>query len=256
MRRETVVVAGLGEVGKPLMELISPHHHTTGVDIEPPPADLRGIDVLHVCFPFQIKDFIGETMRYMELFQPALTVINSTVAVGTTRQIALRSGRAVVNSPIRGKHARMLEELSKYKKFIGTIEPEHGQKAAEHFQSVGLTTKVLSSPEATELAKLTETTYFGLMIAWAQELERYCDRSGANYDEIISFYEEIQFFPRVKYFPGVIGGHCVMPNIEILRNFEQSSLLEAILTSNEMKVERDGRARAESQVREKETVTA
>jgi UDP-N-acetyl-D-mannosaminuronate dehydrogenase len=256
MRRETVVVAGLGEVGKPLMELISPHHHTTGVDIEPPPADLRGIDVLHVCFPFQIKDFIGETMRYMELFQPALTVINSTVAVGTTRQIALRSGRAVVNSPIRGKHARMLEELSKYKKFVGTIEPEHGQKAAEHFQSVALTTKVLSSPEATELAKLTETTYFGLMIAWAQELERYCDRSGANYDEIISFYEEIQFFPRVKYFPGIIGGHCVMPNIEILRNFDQSALLEAILTSNEMKVERDGRARAESAVREKETVPA
>ena len=54
MRRETVVVAGLGEVGKPLMELISPHHPTTGVDIEPPPADLRGVDVLHVCFPFQI----------------------------------------------------------------------------------------------------------------------------------------------------------------------------------------------------------
>lgn len=256
MRRETVVVAGLGEVGKPLMELISPHHPTTGVDIQPPPADLRGIDVLHVCFPFQIRDFIGETLRYMELFEPALTVINSTVAVGTTRQIALRSGLAVVNSPVRGKHARMLEELSKYKKFVGTIEPEHGRKAAEHFESVGLTTKVLSSPEATELAKLTETTYFGLMIAWAQELERYCDRSGASYDEIISFYEEIQFFPRVKYFPGVIGGHCVMPNIEILRNFEQSDLLEAILTSNERKVERDGRARSESAVGEKETVPA
>jgi UDP-glucose 6-dehydrogenase len=238
------------------MELISPHHPTTGVDIQPPPADLRGIDVLHVCFPFQIRDFIGETLRYMELFEPALTVINSTVAVGTTRQIALRSGLAVVNSPVRGKHARMLEELSKYKKFVGTIEPEHGRKAAEHFESVGLTTKVLSSPEATELAKLTETTYFGLMIAWAQELERYCDRSGASYDEIISFYEEIQFFPRVKYFPGVIGGHCVMPNIEILRNFEQSDLLEAILTSNERKVERDGRARAESAVGEKETVPA
>ena len=35
-------------------------------------------------------------------------------------------------------------------------------------------TKLLSSPEATEIAKLTETTYFGLLIAWAQEVERYC----------------------------------------------------------------------------------
>lgn len=259
MRRETVVVAGLGEVGKPLMELISPHHPTTGVDIEPPPADLRGVDVLHVCFPYQIRDFVGETLRYMDLFEPALTVINSTVGVGTTRQIAERSGRAVVNSPIRGKHARMLEDLSKYKKFVGAIEPEHGRRAAEHFESVGLKTKVLTSPEATELAKLTETTYFGLMIAWAQELERYCDRSGASYDEIISFYEEIQFFPRVQYFPGIIGGHCVMPNIDILRRFNQSAMLEAIRTSNEMKLEREAHAKpakAVSAAPEKETVTA
>ena len=253
---ETVAIVGLGEVGKPLMELISPHHHTTGIDIEPPPADLRDIDVLHVCFPFQIRDFVGETLRCMELFRPALTVINSTVGVGTTRQVAIRSGLAVVNSPIRGKHARMLQDLAKYQKFIGAIEPEHGRKAAEHFESVGLKTKVLTSPEATELAKLTETTYFGLMIAWAQELERYCDRSGASYDEIISFYEEIQFFPRVQYFPGIIGGHCVMPNIELLRKFEQSVLLDAIRTSNEMKVDREAQAKAASSVREKEAVSA
>ena len=77
------------------------------------------------------------------------------------------------------------------------------------------------------------------MIAWAQELERYCDRSGANYEELISFYEEIKFFPSVRYFPGVIGGHCVMPNIEILRKFDDSAILEAIQTSNCMKIERD-----------------
>ena len=40
------------------------------------------------------------------------------------------------------------------------------------------------------------------MIAWAQEIERYCDESGANYEEIISFYDEIKFFPAVKIFPG------------------------------------------------------
>ena len=100
-------------------------------------------------------------------------------------------------------------------------------------------TKILSSPEATELAKLTETTYFGLMIAWAQEIERYCDQRVPNYNEVISFYEEIKFFPPVKYFPGVIGGHCVMPNIEILSKFNHSVILEAIQASNQMKIERD-----------------
>jgi UDP-N-acetyl-D-mannosaminuronate dehydrogenase len=122
---------------------------------------------------------------------------------------------------------------------VGATDPKAGKQAAQHFESLGLKTKVLSTPEATELAKLTETTYFGMMIAWAQELERYCDRSGANYEEIISFYEEIKFFPSTKYFPGIIGGHCVMPNIEILRKFTKSDLLDAIRASNEMKFERE-----------------
>ena len=105
---------------------------------------------------------------------------------------------------------------------------------------------MLASPEATELAKLTETTYFGVMIAWAQELERYCDQSGQSYEEITSFYDEIKFFPPVKYFPGIIGGHCVMPNIEILRRFNDSVILEAVQASNKMKTEREARKKAEA----------
>src|SRR5882724_3975842 len=206
--RQKVVVVGLGEVGKPLLELASRHHDVIGVDIAPPKR-VENVDVLHICFPFEIKDFIGESARYIELFKPAVTIVNSTVGVGTTRAIAERSGTAVVNSPVRGKHVRMLEELRHYTKFVGAADPDAGEQAAKHFQSAGLKTKVLSSPEASELAKLTETTYFGLMIAWAQEIERYCDQTGADYNEVISFYEEIKFFPPVKYFPGVIGGHCV-----------------------------------------------
>jgi UDP-N-acetyl-D-mannosaminuronate dehydrogenase len=234
-----VVVVGLGEVGKPLLELISRHRPAIGVDISPPGDIADQVEVLHLCYPFQIREFVSECARYIELFKPELTIINSTVGVGTTRLVAARTGAAVVNSPVRGKHACMLEEISMYTKFVGAIEPATGGHAAEHFESLGLKTKVLSSPEATELAKLTETTYFGLMIAWAQEVERYCDQSGTDYKEIVSFYDEIKFFPSVKYFPGVIGGHCVMPNIEILRKFDQSVMLEAIQTSNRMKLERE-----------------
>jgi UDP-N-acetyl-D-mannosaminuronate dehydrogenase len=241
--RNRVVVVGLGEVGKPVFELISRHHHTVGVDISPPLEQFEQVDVLHVCYPFQIKDFVGETVRYIKLFEPKLTIINSTVAVGTTRLIAEQAGVAVVNSPVRGKHSRMLDEICEYTKFVGAIDSADAVKAAEHFESVGLKTKILSSPEATELAKLTETTYFGLMIAWAQELERYCDQSGANYEELTSFYEEIKFFPSVKYFPGIIGGHCVMPNIEILRKLDDSVILEAIRISNSMKIDRDVRGK-------------
>jgi UDP-N-acetyl-D-mannosaminuronate dehydrogenase len=233
-----VVVVGLGEIGKPLFQLISEHHEVFGMDISPV-GRIDQVDVMHVCYPFQIKDFIGETARYIEYFRPAVTIINSTVSVGTTRAIAERTGASLVNSPVRGKHVRMLQDLQFYTKFVGAIDPATAERAAKHFESVGLKTKILSSPEATELAKLTETTYFGVMIAWAQELERYCDQSGQDYEEVISFYDEIKFFPPVKYFPGVIGGHCVMPNIRILSQFRQSVMLEAIQASNQMKIERE-----------------
>jgi UDP-N-acetyl-D-mannosaminuronate dehydrogenase len=241
-----VVIVGLGEVGKPLLELVSKHHEAVGVDVSPPIERVERPDVMHVCYPFEITDFVGETVRYIERFEPALTIVNSTVAVGTTRAIAERTGAPVVHSPVRGKHARMLQDVAKYAKFVGAIEAATGKAAAEHFESLGLGTRVLSSPEATELAKLTETTYFGLMIAWAQEVERYCDRlgPGLDYDEVVSFYEEVGFFPPVKYFPGVIGGHCVMPNIEILSRMGRSELLEAIRSSNRMKTERQARRSA------------
>jgi UDP-N-acetyl-D-mannosaminuronate dehydrogenase len=236
-----VVVVGLGEVGRPILELVSKYHHAIGVDISPPPDRIAGVDILHVCFPFGIDNFVGETARYVELFRPSLTIINSTVAVGTTRTVATRTGSAVVNSPVRGKHAHMREDLLRYVKFVGAVNAFEAGRAAEHFQSIGMKTTMLSSPEATELAKLAETTYFGLMIAWAQEIERYCGELGQDYDQVVSFYDEIDFFPPVKYFPGIIGGHCVMPNIKILKQLGPSEMVDAIVSSNKHKLEREAR---------------
>jgi UDP-N-acetyl-D-mannosaminuronate dehydrogenase len=243
-KKQKVVVVGLGEVGKPLFQLASRYHDVIGVDVQPPKEIVENVDVLHICFPYEIKDFIGEAARYIGLFKPAVTIVNSTVGIGTTRAIAERSGSPVVNSPVRGKHVRMLQELQHYTKFVGATDPAAAQLAASHFESLGMKTKILAAPEATELAKLTETTFFGVMIAWAQEVERYCDKIGQDYADITSFYDEIKFFPPVKYFPGVIGGHCVMPNIEILSKFEDSAMLRAIKTSNQKKVEREAKQQA------------
>jgi cytoplasmic iron level regulating protein YaaA (DUF328/UPF0246 family) len=43
---------------------------------------------------------------------------------------------------------------------------------------------------------------------------------GVDYDEMWSFSDEIQEFlgNRPKMFPGIIGGHCVIPNIDLIDN--------------------------------------
>jgi UDP-N-acetyl-D-mannosaminuronate dehydrogenase len=233
---QTVVVAGLGEVGRPLLDIMQTRYEAFGVDIDVP-ARVEQCDVLHICFPFQIPDFSANVLHYIQHYRAALTVINSTVSPGTTRSIALKSGTPVVNSPVRGKHARMREEMLHYTKFVGALDPVSGQHAIRHFEQVGMKARLLGSPEATELAKLTETSYFGLLIAWAQEVERWCDKLRVSYDEVASFYDEIKFLPPVKYFPGVIGGHCVIPNISILLQKFPSDLLQTIVRSNALKQE-------------------
>ncbi len=231
---QATIVLGLGEIGKPLYELMREKYDTVGIDIDPVDVG-RPCDVMHVCFPYEIGDFIGTTIEYMDKYRPELTVINSTVGIGTTRRIYERSGhRPVANSPIRGKHATMKDHLLLYSKFIGSPESVWAEKAASHFEGIGMKTKILPSPEATELAKLTETTYFGYLIAWAQEIERYARKLNLSYDDIVSYYDEVAVLPN-GYFPGVIGGHCVMPNIKILKSTFESGILDVIEKSNEMK---------------------
>lgn len=233
-----IVVVGLGEIGKPLFDIIKQKYPAVGVDIDA--VEIKSAcSIMHLCFPYDSGQFVRECARYIDKYDPGLVVINSTVSPGTTRRIQELTGTRLVHSPIRGKHWKMKHELLHYTKFIGGTDLDACREAEDHFQSLGMHTRVLSSPEATEIAKLSETTYFGLLVAWAQEVERYSDWLGADYDEVVSFYEEIAYLPPVKYTPGIIGGHCVMPNIEILRQVVKSDLLDAIHQSNQLKLERE-----------------
>ena len=45
-------------------------------------------------------------------------------------------------------------------------------------------------------------------------------KHGVDYDEMWSFSDEIQKFlgNRPKMYPGFIGGHCVIPNLNLINN--------------------------------------
>src|SRR5437867_11961545 len=162
MAKDDVIVAGLGEVGRPLFDLLRENYHVIGIDIEPVITDGE-CAVLHICYPFSER-FVRSTVQYVEKNGPALIVINSTVAPGTTRAIHRLVHRPIVYSPIRDKHFKTKHDLLKYTKFIGGIDDDAALRTSDHFQSIGMKTKLVASPEAAELAKLTETTYFGLLI--------------------------------------------------------------------------------------------
>lgn len=248
------LVIGMGEVGSALAEVLERQHPILRHDIEPRDFE-QPIEVMHVCFPFRHGDFVDTACKYIERFEPRLTIINSTVLPGTSRAIAERTGTAVAYSPVRGKHVRMAQDLLRYVKFVAATDIDTASDAEAHFRTAGIKTTRISQPETLEIAKLAETTYFGTLIAFAQELNRYAESLGADYFEITSFFEEIDFLPRTRYFPGFIGGHCVVPNIELLLSLADAPLLRAILDSNDRRAVEVGERTTDGSQRNGETRT-
>jgi UDP-N-acetyl-D-mannosaminuronate dehydrogenase len=224
-----VLVIGLGEIGRPLLGILGEAHQAAGRDIDDRLFD--GVQVLHLCFPYT-SDFVASACRYVSLYEPGVVVVNSTVVPGTTREIEEKTGVPAVYSPVRGKHARMTDDMRHYRKFVAGTSPQAAALVEEHFAAAGITTQRMSAPEALELAKLLETTYFGVLIAWAQEMDRFAEAVDADYWETIGFFGEIGFFPPVAFQPGYIGGHCVMPNLELLEQVRCSPFIDVMRDSN------------------------
>lgn len=235
MIEKATLVVGVGEVGGPLAQVLESSGPVLRHDIKPIEFD-EPIGIMHVCFPFRNQDsFCRTATQYIQRFSPELTIINSTVIPGTTRRLELMTGRSVCYSPVRGKHVEMANALRRYRKFIAGSNQNAVERAERHFRAAGLETERMSSPDALELAKLSETTYFGVLIAFAQELNRYANGADVDYAEITNFFKEISFLPNTTYFPGFIGGHCVIPNIKLLLQVASSPLLEAVMASNDLR---------------------
>ncbi|MCW4008650.1 MAG: GDP-mannose dehydrogenase [Candidatus Bathyarchaeota archaeon] len=253
MRKQKVLVVGLGEVGRALYELLeeSGKVDVYGFDLsEDKMRDVAGkvklpsaFDIMHICYPcVDVENFVTATLDYMRKFNPQLTIIDSTVPPGTTQRICNRTKSLVVHSPIRGMHKNletMKRDIMFWSKYVGGATREAAELARKHFEQIGLKVKVLSSPVETELAKLFETTYRAWMIACFQEMHRISRHFGANFDEVVDMIEDIHrvHFNKPLHYPGVIGGHCLIPNTKLLLKVWDSEFLHLILKSNDKRKE-------------------
>ncbi len=237
LKVENVLVIGLGEIGAPLLEIVKGVYHAEGLDIEPKKISTP-IDVLHICFPYS-ENFVETAISYMHKFHPKLTLIESTVLPSTTNKISEKTQNAVCHSPVRGRKADGFKwAYFAYTKFIGPAKPEFGKMAEEYYKSLGFKTRVCSSSSETEFMKILNTTYYGLMITWFQEINRICEKFPLNEEDIIEFFRTNEKdsggkHRRPVFYPGVIHGHCVIPNANLLNQIYSSPFVKTILDSNE-----------------------
>jgi UDP-N-acetyl-D-mannosaminuronate dehydrogenase len=240
------ICMGTGEIGRPLYELISGVFHTLPVDpVHFPDNDLTPCDMLHICIPGDIDNFnkivVGSALNTLAAF----VVVHSTVTPGTIKFLQeCLPDQIVVHAPVHGKHHnnKMKRDMLRYPKYLGVpenIPKDLEEELKQYFELVGFSdVRIVYGPENTEWLKVLATTYFGLQIAWAQDVERICDKFGLDYDKVTDFFA-IQEDVRPPHYPGKIGGHCVMPNIKIIENIYDSLACKFIKDSNELKERRD-----------------
>lgn len=230
------LVAGLGETGSALYEILNEKDDTGRHDPKLKLEENEYTQLLHICIPFN-DDFRDNVEELITKYKPQIIVIHSTVAPYTTKQVQADHKIPIILSPIRGVHARMVMDLKRYTKFWAIEKDAQNAKwAGEMYVKVledcDIMTKQIGDPLTLEFSKiLVDTSYYGWLINYAQITKMIADKHKIDFDEMWLFADEIHELlgNRPKMYAGIIGGHCVIPNLILLPDDD----LETISTVND-----------------------
>ena len=153
----------------------------------------------------------------------ALTVLRSTVRVGTTRTLAepilKASGKnyALAMAPERTIEGKALAELSSLPQIVGGIDDNSTLLASELFARLGVEIVPVHSVEAAELAKLASNTFRDVSFAFANELAYFADQSGVDVYDVVRACN--YGYDRMNVaLPGPVAGPCLEKDAYILSN--------------------------------------
>jgi UDP-N-acetyl-D-mannosaminuronate dehydrogenase len=240
------ICIGTGEIGKPLYELLSGSYRTLPVDPLHYPENQGKIvdcDFMHICIPGEMEHFDKVILDYIHHYEPDFVFIHSTVVPGTCKRLQKQTKVPIMSSPVHGKHHnnQMKKDMLRYPKYVGLPEgSSHYIESVirEHLAVIGFADiRISEGTDNIEWLKVLSTTYFGLIIAWHQEIERICDEFNLEFDKVIDIFK-YQDDIKPPHYSGVVGGHCVMQNIKMIKEIWPSDLLDWIERSNELKLRR------------------
>ncbi len=201
---------------------------------------IPGADAIVIVVPLFVNDETWQpdfgwmeaaTRSFAEHLTPGTLVsYETTLPVGTTRNrwkpmieeiSGLIEGKDfhLVFSPERVLTGRVFEDLRKYPKLVGGLNPAGTAKGVEFYQQVltfderpdlpqGNGVWDMGSAEAAEMAKLAETTYRDVNIGLANQFGKFAAANGIDVHKVIDASNS-QPYSHIHR-PGIaVGGHCI-----------------------------------------------
>lgn len=244
MLLQKVGLLGYGEVGSSIAEIYEQKNITLAINdpYKQKNDDVTNCDLLNICIPCYTKDKFMEIMdNVIRTNHPKLIVIHSSITPGITKELIEKYNLPIVHSPIRGVHPNLTKSIQTFAKFIG-YEPNQDQYAKvvqQHFLELGLLPELVKNTINTEYMKLLSTTYYGVNIAFAAEVNEICQEKGLDFDFVYTRangdyndgYSKLgkPNVVRPVLFPlnsNEIGGHCVVENTILLKSLLANSSLD------------------------------
>lgn len=224
------VIVGYGQIGKAIHGLFP---SADCYDLDSKLMD-TSCDFMHVCFPFS-DAFKSEVARYQGICNPVRTIVYSTVPIGTCSDLE------VIHSPVEGKHPDLEMSMRFFERWIGASDREAALSAAGLFMEIGIRTRVVNNSNYTEALKLLSTAEYGINIVFAGYKAKVAKALEMPYEltkdwnrEYNKLYRNLGLGNRYQKYvldepEGPIGGHCVVPNAELLANQASDRLLDLIM---------------------------
>lgn len=265
------LIVGYGVVGKAFEKILIEAGFMC--DVIDPKFPIRTAknqyDVLHICFPcYHEETFINICVDYINEYNPKYVLIHSTIGIFTAEKILQgwdTSSLKLFHIPIRGVELEGAEGIKKFISFIGPAKgvPDYMDMSLNlYLDKLGMKYEWVSCSRTSAFGKLICTSWYGMIIGFSNMVASITDKYGISFhgayirpmetDRIGRRYikngrkaEANRFIDRPINSPGIIGGHCVMPNLDLLPE-QAEQLVQWIKEMNDyMKEEKEKLVRKE-----------
>jgi len=235
-----VLIIGYGEVGQSIERLIP--KDLFEVHIMDPEKEFyfnqqNSVDIIHVCVQ---EECLNNALITALNIKRRVIIVHTSIDIYdlATSSINITFNDLVIHSTVRGTHPNVDIGMKIYPSLISVafnypINTETKQFIEDYYKKLKIPFIWCSSPKATALAKLVNTTWYGLQIAFANQIYKICKEQKIDFHEAYTLSLETDLIgrkyelkdgraiadvliPRPVMIPGEMKGHCVIKNLKSL----------------------------------------